>query len=246
MKSIQIEFIGLPGSGKSTISDLVINKLADKNYRVMNRRDQQKCVANHYLRISKKERLASLFDFCESNEALVFHLSKLSCTLRPLHRAGLRRSFIFIKQCQNAAIFHSQDLSKDVDFVIHEQDILQEIWSVLYLRQASDAMLRPLFQSIQDWLPTMTVYIDLNGAVAWERMQERAKRLKHFPGEIDSMKDLDKAILNRSNETTRQLGALAQEFGSTLFTIDGLKSVEESAELITARIESLYSTPKNL
>ena len=240
MTPFQIEFIGIPGSGKSTISQVVLNKLNTKNYTVIDRQAQQEHVANLYRKMSKKRRLTSFLDFCENNNALVFELSRLSYALKPMHRAGLRRSFVFLKQCQNAALFRSSQNLPDADIVVHDQDILQELWSVLYLREASDSKLRPVISAMQNWLPDLTVFIDLNGKIALERMQKRAEGLNHFTGEIDAMENLDAKTLDRSNATTYRLGKLAQTYGSTLLKIDGLDNVEESARRVIEEIEILF------
>lgn len=236
---MQIEFIGLPGSGKSTISESVMAELRKTNYDVMDRQLQQEFVAEHYRNMSKKERLSSFLSFCEINDALVFELTRLTYALKPIHRAGLRRSFIFLKQCQNASIFCSSD-QIPADIVIHDQDIIQELWSVLYLREASDTQIRAVIAEMKDWLPALTVYIDLSGKVAWDRMQQRAQNLNRFTGEIDSMKNLDARTLDQSNVATRRLGEIAEEFGSTLLTIDGMAGVEESANLVLEKIENLF------
>ena len=241
MNLTQIEFIGLPGSGKSTISKRVLEILAAKKHKVLDRQGQQECVADHYRPMSKKERLSSFLGFCETNDTLVFELSRLTYALKPIHKAGLRRSFIFLKQCQNAALFLSSKRVVDLDFVVHDQDILQELWSVLYLRETSDAKLRPVIAAMQNWLPALTVFIDLSGDVALQRMQKRAKALDRFTGEIDAMKNLDAKTLDQSNATTRRLGELAQEYGSRLLVIDGLENIEASAQRVVQEIETLFN-----
>lgn len=237
MKPVHVEFIGLPGSGKSTISQLVLEELKAKNLRVLDRQSQQERVADQYRGMSKKERLSSFVNFCEQNNDLVFELSRLTASLRPIHRAGLRRSFIFLKQCQNAELF--QQSKTNCDVLIHDQDIIQELWSVIYLRDTHRENLRPVFSAMQNWLPELTVFIDLDGSVALERMAGRAKALNRFTGEIDSMENLDAKTLDKSNATTRFLGELSEEFGSTLLTIDGLEIAEKSVPKVVEKIEQL-------
>ncbi|GEM_PF-5613028 len=252
-RPFQIEFIGLPGSGKSTLAEELISNLDAKGFKILDRKGQQSTVASHYTGLTKTQRMASFVEFCEKNDALVFELSRLSLSLRPLHRAGLRRAFIFLKQCQNASLFWKEGRGEnnDLDFIIHEQDLVQELWSVIYLRPFCPDRVRAIMDNMKAWLPDLIVFIDLDGPTSKQRMGNRAAKLKKFTGEIDVMVNLSTKILDASNRDTKKLGELGTEFGADFLVIDGLDTIKKSTTKILAYLEktkalACYSTPKNL
>ncbi|WP_230467764.1 FkbM family methyltransferase [Lujinxingia vulgaris] len=177
-----IEFIGLPGVGKSTCVERVIEALRAEGLDVRDRHSAREHVSDLHRQTPTTARALDLLSHLALRPAPWLHGLRLTQSMGPPHALGLRRLYDLSRKSHNTALSRtSQTCARDeASLTIFDQDIAQEIWSVLNLRPLpDDLLLDHLVESLKPWLPEMVVWLDLSPAEALRRSEQRARAGGH-------------------------------------------------------------------
>ncbi len=124
--------------------------------------------------------------------------------------------------------------------LVLDQDLLQEIWGILYLRPMLEASeLVRLLEALLEDLPDAIVYIKVDGQKALARMGERRDLVGPI-GDFDRGVGLDAKTLDRSaTDFTRIIEIAATVRGSLIIELDGCLSPEIQSAIVVASLEAI-------
>ena len=230
---IRVEAVAVPGSGKSTLFAEVARRLRARGVTVMERSEQQSRVSALHRARSRGERLALLSSFVATHPALVGGVVRLNATTWPPSSRSWYRAYCLLRHAQNRALLDEEGV------LLLDQDLLQEILSVLYLRPCRDVgalerVLRAL--DAQGWLPHVVVHPRVSGAETLARLRSRSAS-RGPTGEFDRMGDLRAETLDQAREEAARIArAAARIGGGVLVETDGAAPPERQADAVMAAI----------
>ncbi|RDV37393.1 hypothetical protein DV096_12840 [Bradymonadaceae bacterium TMQ3] len=168
----QIEFIGLPGVGKSTCVERVINGLQHRGVDCLDRQTYRRLTSRRHQERSRPQRGFDYLFFLSKHPAVFRHGTSLSQKLGAPHPRALKRLYHLTRKLQNASLINA---TLDERLVVFDQNIVQEIWGLIDLRALPESTwLDPLVEACRPWLPDLVVALRLEPALALERLHERA------------------------------------------------------------------------
>lgn len=171
-----IEFIGLPGAGKSTCVERVIEALRNDGVEVRDRHEARERISALHRQTPATARALQLMRHLALRPTPWARGLRLSLSMGAPHPLGLRRLYDLSRKIHNAELDPTPE-APGAPLTIFDQDVAQEIWSVLNLRELSDSdahALDALVQSLKPYLPEMVVFLSLPPAEALRRAEERA------------------------------------------------------------------------
>ena len=221
-----IEFVGLPGSGKTTLCELVASQLKDRGADVVSRPK----ILKQWHQNNALQKLVKLAASNFNQWNILVNSVILATRVKPINlQSFLQAGKVFFNVKRNDAIV----LQKNCDFILLEQGLLQEVWSVVitgslpksdYLKK----VMSPLLENRT--IAVVNCKLDLDNAVS--RIQNRPRKTKK-----DSYFDLMDA--ERARALLAQYFPYLQEiinYGRTaqipILDIDSSLSPEENSEKI--------------
>ncbi|TXD41660.1 FkbM family methyltransferase [Lujinxingia vulgaris] len=180
--SIAIEFIGLPGAGKSTCVAHVIEALRAEGIAVRDRQEARERISAQHRQTPTAARALGLLSHLALRPTPWLLGLRLTTAMGPPHALGLRRLYDLSRKSHNTTLSRPslKRASADPALTIFDQDIAQEIWSVLNLRELPDTRpLDALVQSLSPYLPDIVLFLNLPPAEALHRSEERARTGGH-------------------------------------------------------------------
>ncbi len=213
VKPLVVEFIGLPGAGKTTVSRQVADALTAEGWHVVQRKDYYEWTPRCTLSVKIRARS-------------IGYLRRLPITLQFLWHIGMRhpRQRGPLSFGHMIAINHAylEEFLRDVraDVCLLEQWTLQSVWSVgtMYHEAKGDALL-PLARVIIATDPHLYVYFHLPPEAAAQRIATRSHGGSRFdhrePREVEEQlqqfQHLFEPILRAIEEQKRPLLYLAAD-----------------------------------
>ncbi|MDH5492186.1 MAG: hypothetical protein OEY14_09545, partial [Myxococcales bacterium] len=199
--------------------------------------------ATHQERISRamrarggRGRILSYLRFSLGHGPLLRRALALAAQSRPLLWAGFRRAYVLTRQMEGNALFRGEPA--DPRILLLDQDILQEVWSILYLRPApSERRLEALIAELAPFLADVIVLVRVEPRTALERMRARQHRLGPVT-EFDLDPSLDATRLRVGEREAARIGRLAARIGGgRLIELDGARPLEESLSILLEALE---------
>jgi gluconate kinase len=227
-----IEFVGLPGAGKSTVTQKVIAELNSRGYACPGYDELQQARAWGAPIFIKTPRYFSFLWFLCRHPGLLIRVLSFSARVRPLNRTSIWRGVVLLRRIK----LFRDCASRNYDVIILEEGILQGLWSIALTGVSRDPA--GLFRTILDRYVKgrfAFLYLEIDSNTAFQRVRERKGNLGH---RIDGMSDSKlHGLLDRHAERLRRL---AVEEAHAL-RLDGAESVASISGQIVQWTESQVS-----
>lgn len=181
MQPLMIEFIGLPGAGKTTIAQRVIAELTDAGYR---------CFGLSTLTspegITKKkgnlfQKLRTFYGLVLSSvlcRDIAVNAFLYTCRVRPLSFKSFQRLMVLLVRLD----FVRTIMNEDFELVLLDQGLLQNIWSIATTGsiRENDKYLMRLTESVLNRFSPIVIGTRIEAAVAAERITQRRTKRSRF------------------------------------------------------------------
>jgi len=227
-----IEFVGLPGAGKTTIASKVIQRFQSENFGVYSREMLNRFRANN----SKFHRGFNLLFFLISNLAFVIKCINYGLCFRPINFNSMRFSYNAVRTAFKSKQAVANAGKNSCRIVVFDQGILQDLWSVAVtgetvkleiLHEKLVCLLKPIYRKFSP----LIVFVDVDAQKATERILFRGPSPYRFDNM--EMKEVEKVLI--AKETFIR---------SLVVTVSSMKSVKKftiknSGNLFDSEIEKL-------
>ncbi|MGF1539586.1 MAG: AAA family ATPase [Pleurocapsa sp.] len=167
-----VEFVGLPGSGKTTVSYKVASILKAQGIEVVSRDE----ILSQWHQKTRLQKLFQLFPANLNHWHILLNSLSFAAGVKPINRQSfLQGGKIFVNVKRNDAVIHA----RNCQIILLEQGLLQEAWSVVitgslpqlnYLKNK----ITPIFYKRS--IVIVNFQLDLNTAVS--RIQNRPRKKK--------------------------------------------------------------------
>lgn len=226
-----IEFIGLPGAGKTTTAQIAISTLCADGYRCfgLSTLDSPENLEKEKGGFSSKLRMLNLFvSSCVSFTQIALNAFIFVINVRPISIVNLRRFVLFMVRINSIKTL----MSDNYDFIILDQGLFQSIWSIMVTGDQPDEgkYLERVLNSILDEITLFIIMIDVETELALNRIISRPTMRSRF----DRMSPPEaEAILSEYKELFSQLVDSAGTYRNTGYlNVNGSQPVKENVDLI--------------
>jgi thymidylate kinase len=216
-----VEFLGLPGAGKSTVALALVAALQAEGIAVRTTDDFVAWLASQ----SRLRKLAILVHNGAWAGRQLWTALRFGLSLRPVAGFSLSRIVLvpFINCCFEA--YRAQERGA---VLVMDQANMQLVWSVGAYADSHDVhLLHALFRIVRGRPPTLFAYISASPEISAERIRQRPSTLSRFDRETPSGLT---AALNGAARLMDDLADCLRRDGGTLLELDATASVERSAE----------------
>lgn len=239
MMPLIIEFIGLPGAGKTTITQHVLVELRTAEYRCFSLNN-----LNNPETIEKRKggvlsKLKTFFGFLSASvvyKRIAINAFKYSLHVTPFSFSNFRRAVVLVIRLNEIRSI----LKGNYDLVVLDQGLIQNIWSIAAAGDTpkDNKYLDRLLESVLDSFPSYIIYVDVGAETAMERIKLRRTMRSRF----DRMStDQAKTLLARHKELFEHIVNTLNKFPETGFLfVDGQQSIEQNVSLIAPVIEQTW------
>lgn len=217
MTNKNVEFVGLPGVGKTTIKEYFKQK--DK----MHYQDVFFVPDNNQTIFSNIKKAFIFIIFLFENITLTYHVFKFSLSVKPLNKQSLYRAFRLIRLC------HLLKLNRGRNIVL-DQGIIQLIWSIVISGnyKPKRKSLKNVIKSIDEFLPRYIVYCSAEMETILSRIECRETNLY---SRLDNMsKSQRKAMLFNNEDYLFKIISIIKEKDIFLINLDTEQEVNENIQ----------------
>ena len=231
-----IEFIGLPGAGKTTIAQRAIENLSEAGYQCFGL-----STLNNPESLEKKKggifaKLKTLYRFvyvCVVHRKFAYNAFLFSMHVKPVSLVNLRRFLILLARL----IFLRTLLRNNYDFIILDQGLIQYIWSIAITGKQSlnKDYLNRVLKSILDELSLFVVMVDIETELAVKRIVNRPTMRSRF----DRMSSTKiETILSTHKDIFSQIVQSTNAFKDTGYmSVNGSQPIQKNVGLIVPFLE---------
>lgn len=228
---IVIEFIGLPGAGKTTTAQIAIDKLSRVGFRCfgLSTLDKPETLEKKKGGLYSKLKMLNLFVYScifhsrIAADALIFVLN-----VRPIRATNIRRFVQLIARLPQLG----NQMKDGYDFIVLDQGLIQAIWSIVITGEhpAANRYLERVLTSILEEFPLFVIMIDVETELAIDRIISRPTMRSRF----DRMSALEaETVLSKHKELFEQIVQSTDKFEDTGYlNINGTRPVLENVDLI--------------
>lgn len=236
IRPLVIEFIGLPGAGKTTIAQNTIENLSADGYSCygLSTLDNPESLEKEKGGLFSKLRMLYYFSIsCVLFWRFAINALLFLMQLRPFSLVNLRRFLILLVRLKSVRAL----MDGNYDFIILDQGLIQYIWSMAVTgeQQINSKYLELVMKSILDEIPLFVIMVDIETELAINRIVSRPTMRSRFdrisPSEA-------KVILSKHREMFTQIVYSADTFRETGYlNVNGNQPVKENVGLIVPFIE---------
>ena len=230
-----VEFVGLPGSGKTTVSHLVTSKLKAKGIKIISREE----ILQQWHQQKVLQKLLKLFS-SNSNQWNILRDSLIfAAQVKPINlQSFLRAGKVFVNVKRNDDVVDAGNCQ----IILLEQGLLQTVWSIVItgsLPQLSypKRAMTDLFDNRS--IAVINCNIDLNTAVSRIKNRPRKKKKDSYFDLMDS-KSLH-YLLTKYFPYLQEIVHCAQTAKIPILEVDSSVTVEENSEKIVSWIVNQIS-----
>lgn len=168
-----IEFVGLPGAGKTSIVDKISQK---QNYQIMTR--------SIYSKLSKKERRGlSLFGtpfFLCVNFRLIYAILMFTISLNRKSYESRSFSFKLLRHIFFINNIKKYALKNNYKILMLDQGILQNIWSITVTSNINKSEMKKLMKKLRKFIGNSVINIDIDAHTVSHRIEKRDTSTSRF------------------------------------------------------------------
>lgn len=230
-RRLKIELVGLPGAGKTTLADRLVAALREHGVCCVTRAEAQRSVSALHAEHPSWKRWLRYLAHAASEPGVSRAALRLAARTRPQVAKGYWRAYCLTRHAHNDSLLRATAPRGAV--IVLDQDILQEVWGVLYLRSCSDERdLRRLLVALRHRLPDIVLHCRVDGATALERIAERRQRLGPL-GDVDRMTWMTPEVLGRAGIESLRIARMAADVaGARLLEVDSTQAVDDQLAVV--------------
>ncbi len=157
-----IEFIGLPGAGKTTTAQIVIDKLSAAGYRCfgLSTLDKPEALEKEKGGLDNKLKMLTLFVYsCIVHTQITIDMLLFVLQVRPISATNFRRFVLLMVRLTHL----KSQMNDGFDFIILDQGLIQSLWSIVVTGEqpAARQYLERVLNGILDEVPLFVIMIDV-------------------------------------------------------------------------------------
>jgi thymidylate kinase len=230
-----VEFTGLPGVGKTTVTRAALSALRARGVRAATTDDlweRRRSASAPARALRRARRVAEIARFGAQHPDLVWHAHAYASGVRPLNRMSLARAQRLVRMARTTEELLSEADAIGGDVILLEQGGLQELWSALVTGRTVPPMARlhSVRRAMGPLLPHLLVMLVAPPATVAGRIAAR----RHGTSRFDRMDPaLARPLLE---EHARSFDRIIRELGEAwcdhLLVLDAMREPQENAEEI--------------
>ncbi|QRN85500.1 AAA family ATPase [Clostridia bacterium] len=228
--AILVEFNGLPGCGKTTIANELLEELRSLGYAVATHKE----LLHHRVKVKKLDLFKSLLD---ARNRKFFNASLLLCFSTRPFKLGR------IQYARNAYVYYytvhiCRKERKEYDFIICDQGLLQVILSIIHMDKINKP--KTVQKMLEDAFAGLGTVILVNCKVKIDTAKERIRLRKLKCGRLDYITEDEKLVsaLTRQEcclETIRNMASNLVE--GNVLELDMHHVVDKNLQTILKRLQ---------
>lgn len=221
-KPLVIEFVGLPGAGKTTVLHQVAPQLKAEKFSIAQRSE----ILQSWQKQSVLQKILKLIPQSQDQWSVLLHSLAFAAQVKPTNRQSFSKaSRIFSNAKRLDAI------RPDYQFVLLDQGVLQETWSVgITGTPPAPTALRQVLSTFVKSRSIAIVYFNIDAETALQRIQARSTASSRF----DQMQsDVARSRLVQYQPLLEEIVSCSRSLGVPILEVDSTRPIEEKAEKIT-------------
>jgi thymidylate kinase len=232
---VSVEFFGMPGVGKSTLSNRISKLLSNNNIAV----EQKAYLLSHQM--SRVNRV--FFKVLYVLKELLLHPSYAFISIKTIFQTQQKSTTDLIKVVFNwffvSSLIRSNRNHSGVR--LFDEGIFQALWSIGFSgKNESFSILKPLFSLMP--LPDIIIVPEANLATIKLRMSGRQRHDSRLEKGSVELLELADSLFSETKEILKLLSE--QHKGLHLFCVKNDRNIdlESNAKILAAKIESIFKT----
>ncbi|MCC3145666.1 AAA family ATPase [Halanaerobium sp. Z-7514] len=225
MDPIIVEFIGKPGSGKTTTANKLIEMLEKHGYKC-NKINYNKKRSNKFVSIDILDNFLFFAFLAFKYYSFFFYIIKFIIENFKNPMSQKKQTIYLLKEIYLIETLLNKSMDADYDFLILDQGFLQSLWSVSIYNNKNNIFYDNALKNFELIIPDILIYIDISNEIVFERMKNRDGYFSRF----DCMDR--KEIFNLLNENEQFFTDLIEKSKNiknfNLITLNGLKSINSN------------------
>ena len=191
------EFLGLPGAGKTTLKNKVLNKLNPAGFKTYS----NDCMIRDRAKLTIYKRGFHLLWSIATNIGSTFLIMCYPFFIKPLNFMSFKYAYKAVRTLSNIEFAKKTASIMEQHVVLFDQGLLQDIWSIGVTGQPRNstlsAYLRIMLQNYFNKVGTKVIFLDVSPEIASIRIQNREYNKYRF----DRMApDVAKMVLTKKVE----------------------------------------------
>lgn len=224
-----IEFTGLPGSGKSTISNNIIDYIKSLGYTCLDLKTLHAYKNRQTEELSVLKKNANYLFVCFKYFGISINIFNYSVRIQPLKvTANFKRAFAFLKLL---SLVHN--LKKiNYDYVVFDEGLIQKIWQISVPGDPPPiGYLNKVVRCIMKTFPSILVHSEITAEDAIERISSRPQSV----GRFDRMSRQNaKLILEKYEGYIDEVISCAERLKDTnCIRVNGTDEIEYKVKIIS-------------
>lgn len=227
-----VEFVGLPGAGKTTVFHPVVSQLTTKGTLLVDRNE----ILQQWQNTARANKIWQLIPSNLNQWHILIQAIGLALRVRPLTRQSLLKAG---KVFSNLKRIDSTIRYRRCPLIILDQGFLQELWSVgITGNPPSTAQLMPLLTSLFQSRSIAVVYFNVDVEMAGDRLQSRSTKNSR----LDRMQpEASSALLSNYAPFLQDILNCTRSLNIPVVSIEASLPIDTKAEIITRWIGSLVA-----
>lgn len=242
---IHVEFIGLPGSGKTTIAQEVINQLTlagGQCFSLSTKNNPEDAQKNKGGILSKFKTFFYFLNSIFNHPDIAYYSLLYSFHVKPFSLTNLNRGIILLVRLNSMKTI----MRGDYDFIVFDQNLIQNIWSIgaASINSTNNKYFKRLLIRILNVTSPLIIYIDTEVDLTIRRINNRVSSRSRFD---DMPPDQMKVLLNTHKFFfDRTINFVEENERIKYIKINGDQPIKKNVELIISFINQADRNKKNL
>jgi thymidylate kinase len=239
MPPLVVEFIGLPGAGKTTIARFVIEELTNSGYRCFGLSTLSNPETVEKKRGGLTNKLKTLYSValsCVFHKQIALDAVSYALHLKPLNLASLHRVIALLVRLD----FMRTMMNSNYDLIILDQGLIQYIWSMGTIggSPTNDKYLEQLLQDVLDEVSLLVILVDVEVGLAVERINNRSTMRSRF--DRFSTRQAETLLVKHKNVLTRIVDFVEKFKGTVYMDVSGNQAIKKNVSIIVPFIERAW------